>query len=183
MTATILPNYTIYESILRSPEIAIYRGRRDSDGAAVLIKVPEPGAGRDSTLATLRHEYRLLRELDIPGVPRALALEVYPGGRALIFADVPGKPLSDMLTKAQVELRTALGIGVALSRALEGLHHRGMIHKSLRPQHILCDPAEPSIHLVDFSLTSPLAQEPAHASPFIGELTAFAYISPEQTAA
>jgi predicted ATPase/GAF domain-containing protein/ABC-type transporter Mla MlaB component len=147
----------------------------------VLLKVPEPGANLESTLARLRHESRLLRDLNIPGAPQVLALEAYPGGRALIFADVPGVPLSKILAKGRLDLRTALRIGVTLAEVLEDLHRRDVIHKDLRPQHILCDLDGPSIHLVEFGVASRLSQEPTRAGSFVGELSAFAYISPEQT--
>src|SRR5687767_2742826 len=131
-------SYTVDALVLHSAEASLHRGRRVDDGAAVLIKTIEPGPGRNVRVARLRHEFQLLRQLDVPGVPHALALETFPGGWALILEPAAGESLAGLFAQGPLDVRTALALGVALSAVLAGVHQRGLIHKRLAPQSILC---------------------------------------------
>lgn len=173
-----IPNYSLDAAALHSAEVSLHRGRRIDDGKAVMIKTLVPGPGR---LARLRHEFHLLRQLDIPGVPRPLALETFPGSRALIVEPIAGEPLTHVLARGRLAVRTALAIGAALAEVLAGIHAHGLILKRLAPAFVLCDIAGPTVSLVDFGSASPLAQEPGRSTPFSGDLTDLAYCSPEQT--
>lgn len=173
-----IPNYSLDASALRSSEVSLHRGRRVDDGKEVMVKTLVPGPGR---MARLRHEFHLLRQLDLPGVPRPLALETFPGSRALILEPIAGECLADVLARGRIELRTVLAIGAALAEVLAGVHARGLILKRLAPSFVLCDLAGPKVALIDFGAASPLAQEPGRSTPFAGDLTDLAYCSPEQT--
>ncbi len=176
-----VPNYTLDELILRGPDVALHRGRRIDDGVAVAIKTPGSSSGRPAALARLRHEYQLLRQLDVPGVPHALALETFPGSRALILEAIAGESLATVLARGPLGVRAALGLGVALAGVLAGVHQQGLIHKRLAPQFIVYDAAGSAVSLVDFGSASPLAQEPARSTLYVGDAADLAYISPEQT--
>ena len=178
---TAIPNYSVEGSILVRSDFSLLHGHRLSDGAPVGIKVVELGAGRTTTPARLRHEHRLLRHLDAPGVPHVLAFEAYPGGRALILEPLAGELLTDVCRRGRVSVRTALAIGIALAAALDGMHRGGVIHKGLSPSLILCDLAEASVQLIDFGAASPLVQELGRATLLVRDTVDFAYISPEQT--
>jgi predicted ATPase/anti-anti-sigma regulatory factor/GAF domain-containing protein len=176
-----IPNYSLDELVLQSSDVVLHRGRRIDDGVAVTIKTLGPSPGRPAAQVRLRHEFQLLRQLDVPGVPHALALETFPGGRALILEAVAGESLATVLARGPLGVRAALGLGVALAGVLAGVHQQGLIHKRLAPQFIVYDAAGPAVSLVDFGSASPLAQEPARSTLFVGDAADLAYISPEQT--
>src|SRR5438093_637393 len=72
-----LPGYTVTEEVYRGRTRMVYRGRRDRDGLPVVLKtfsneVPAAAAG-----ASLRREYDLLKDLDVPGVAGRMHRDVY----------------------------------------------------------------------------------------------------------
>ena len=74
-------------------------------------------------------------------------------------------------------LRVAIGLAAALGR----LHERGLIHKDVKPAHILVDAATGAVWLTGFGIASLLPRE--HQVPAPPELIAgtLAYMAPEQT--
>ena len=91
--------------------------------------------------------------------------------------DPGGTLLSQALTSARVPIASTLAIGQQLARTLAELHGRGVVHRGIRPDVILCDPADGRAWLFDF--TDAVDTDPAAATP---RTTArLAYVAPEQT--
>ena len=175
-----LPNYTLTAPIHQGTASVLYRGRRDSDGALVVVKLPRavPPSARD--LAQLRHEYRLLCDLDVPGVGRALELVTYEGSLGLVLADLPGQSLAQRLRAERLDLTSALQIAASVAGTLEALHRRGILHKNVNPNNLVVTPTG-DVHLIDFGIATHLSQETQRAlRPGSLEGT-LAYLSPEQT--
>ena len=87
-----LPGYQISREIYRGRKRVIYRARRESDNLPAVIKafVSElPSAG---DIATSRHEYDVLRNLNIDGVIKVHSLEMLQNRPALVLEDIDGQP-------------------------------------------------------------------------------------------
>jgi hypothetical protein len=75
----------------------------------------------------------------------------------------------------------ALQIALSVARILDGVHRRNVIHKDIKPHHILVAPDTLAVHLVGFTIATLLPQETQQAmSPEALEGT-LAYMAPEQT--
>src|SRR5262249_22144436 len=74
-------------------------------------------------------------------------------------------------------LRVAIGLAVTLGQ----LHTRGLLHKDIKPAHILANPATGETWLTGFGIASRLPRE--HPAPEPPEVIAgtLAYMAPEQT--
>jgi serine/threonine protein kinase len=74
-------------------------------------------------------------------------------------------------------LRVAIGIAVALGH----LHRQGLVHKDVKPEHLLVDIASGAAWLTGFGIASRLTRE--HQAPDLPETIAgtLAYMAPEQT--
>jgi serine/threonine protein kinase len=73
-----------------------------------------------------------------------------------------------------------LRIAVQLAGALGKVHRRGLIHKDIKPAHIVVDAGD-HVRLTGFGLASRLPRErQAHAPPEVIDGT-LAYMAPEQT--
>jgi histidine kinase len=83
-------------------------------------------------VARLRREYELTRLAAGPGVVAVLALDALDGSPAIVEQDVGGESLARLLA-AGIDLGEALGIGVAVARALDRIHLEGVIHKDVNP--------------------------------------------------
>lgn len=118
-------------------------GHERASGAPVVIKVASAESPPPRDLARLRHEYLILRSLSIPGVVKALGLERYGNGLALILEGVRGQPLSTYLRAHRPDLITALRIAVRLSEILHALHACGVSHRDIKPHLIRPDRRRP----------------------------------------
>lgn len=173
--------YTIVETIHEGPEVALHRGRRTDDGAPVTLKRPRRSPPTPRDVARLRHEYALLRGLELPGVVKAYALESRGDELALVLESPPGRPLDAVLAGGRLPLREALALAAALAEVLAGVHARGVIHKHIKPGNVLVDREPLAVHLLGFELATRLsveAQRPTSLDALEGTL---AYMSPEQT--
>lgn len=161
----------------------LYRGRHRDTGVPVLIKRPAPHQRTAIVAAQLRYEFKLLSEFrELAGVPKVLALDSDDEGLGMILEDRGGEPLSDLISQRRLGgLAAALRIGATLAQTLDGIHKQGLVHKSLRPQNVLCDAEGSMVWLLDFGLTTRLATETAQTLQPTAQTPDLAYISPEQT--
>jgi predicted ATPase/anti-anti-sigma regulatory factor len=176
-----LEGHTITEVLLEGEVTTLYRGYRDVDGAPVLVKALNDDYPLAVEVARLRHEYLVMRDLDVPCVPEALGLGTCRNGVALVLSDTGKRPLTERLRRGRMELGAALRIGISLASALERVHLRGVIHKDVCPANILVDEATLEVELLGFGHAVRLLQEDQRmAPPGLLEGT-LAYMAPEQT--
>jgi predicted ATPase/GAF domain-containing protein len=175
-----LANYKMTDTVHEGAGTVLFRAVRSTDGAAVAVKTPSGAYPTPRQLTKLRHEYAILRHLKIPGVANVIALERHKGNLAIIFEDLPGRVLSDILAKQKLDISTTLSIAAAVADTLGSLHERQTIHKDIRPHTILFDAATGQVKLIDFGSATRLSQEAQPATPG-GIEGAPAYMSPEQT--
>ena len=147
------------------------------DGEARLLVRSRFGE-RPETLARFEHAYELREVLDPAWASRPLSLERQDGGDALLLEDPGGEVLSTLVGRpweSRVFLRVAIGIAAALRQ----LHKQGIVHKDVKPAHILVDVGTGQAWLTGFSIASRVPRE-RQAPPEIiaGSL---AYMAPEQT--
>jgi PAS domain S-box-containing protein len=128
----------------------------------------------------LAHEYGLRGNLDSAWALRPLELVREPG-RTLLVVDYGGGQPLDRLVREPMEIGQFLRIAAATSAALATLHERGLIHKDLKPAHVIVDAATERVWLTGFGIASRLPRERQPLEP--PELIAgtLAYMAPEQT--
>ncbi len=131
-------------------------------------------------LDRLAHEYELKDELDGAWAARPLEFVRERGRTMLMLEDPGGEPLA-RLVGAPMEvgrfLRLAIGIAAALGKA----HQRGLVHKDLKPAHILVDCADGQVRLTGFGIASRLPRERQTLDPPETIAGTLAYMAPEQT--
>jgi len=176
-----LSGYTIEGIIHRGRETTIYRGVRDSDGFPVAIKVSSRPIPTPRDRARLRYEYELLKELEQPGVVRALSLENGSKGLCLVLERLSGLPLDQYLPQSIPTIRQSLDLAIAMTSSIAAVHSRNIVHKDLKPHHLVFDPATGSITLLDFGIATRLGQVAAQSQGPSGLEGTLAYLSPEQT--
>ncbi|MBD2385305.1 trifunctional serine/threonine-protein kinase/ATP-binding protein/sensor histidine kinase [Cylindrospermum sp. FACHB-282] len=180
MTAT-LSGYQLLETIHSGSKTVIYRGRRETDNASVVIKTHLCEYPPLEDVARLRHEYQIIKPLRIPGIVKPYELKNYQHGLALVLEYVPGCLLKELIATQATTLITFLKVAINLAHTLGELHAQKIIHKDIKPHNILIDPDSGEVKLIDFSISSRLDQEnPTLSNPNLLEGT-LAYMSPEQT--
>ena len=170
-----------HQILLDDGERVICRGRRPGNrGDDVLLVEPATEYPLPAGLDRIAHEFELRDELDGAWAVRPREL-VREGGRTLLVLEDPGGELLERLLGAPMELGRALRFAVGIAAALGKLHQRGLIHKDLKPAHIMVNCADEQVRLTGFGITSRLPRErqaPESPGTIAGTL---AYMAPEQT--
>src|SRR5688500_6091315 len=98
------PGYTVSAVIHRGGRTVVFRATRDRDGLPVIIKSPLDEYPSPAQTASLRREFDLLQGLDLPGVPRAYALESHRDRLALVLEDVGDTTLKELIVRGLIDL-------------------------------------------------------------------------------
>jgi len=132
------------------------------------------------TLERLAHEYELKDELDGAWALRPLELVREDGRTALVLED-PGGELLASLLGTPMELGRFLRLAIRITVALRKFHQRGLVHKDLKPAHILVNCADGEVRVTGLGVASRLPRE--RQAPDPPEIIAgtLAYMAPEQT--
>jgi PAS domain S-box-containing protein len=167
-----ISGYEIVQNLGRTAGSTLYRIRRADDGLVLLKRLDETS---DAThIDRFRAEHELLASLNVPGIPRPLALSSDGAELAMLIEDVPGDLLESLLTEP-ISITRVLRLGLQLSASLSGLHDRHIVHRDLRPSNLLVSRADDRLSIVDLSWAAPVGRVNAL------ERDDLAYISPEQT--
>src|SRR6185369_2903698 len=162
---------------------------------SVLVSMPASEHPAPERIRMLEHELALRAELDPKWAVRPLALSQYRGRAALIFEDKPGELLEQLLNKPPVsaalsmrrsaepamELGLFLRLAVGLAAALGEVHRRGILHKDVKPAHVLVNAATGQAWLTGFGIASRLPRERHTPDPPETIAGTLAYMAPEQT--
>lgn len=176
-----LPGYTLSTVLHDGLSTLILQGYRNADQVPVVAKLSRSDLPRPREVARRRHEYAILKQLDVNGVIKAYALESYSNGLALILEGINAKPLNDLIRAGTLDVKETLRIAIRLAEILAGIYKQRVIHKDIKPANILIEEGTNNVYLIDFGVASLLSQEALHSTaPHALEGT-LAYMSPEQS--
>src|SRR5450631_3056961 len=172
-------SYDVNQELYASAATVVVRARRRQDGCRVVIKRPCRPVSTADAASSLRHEYEILKSLDIAEVARAIAFEVSDGGAALIVED-GGEPVDTLPRQSPADVCNFLKAAIAISRAVQAIHDKGVVHKDIKPQHLLHD-SDGNVKIIDFGLSTRLVHEYCQWVDIDSIQGTLAYIAPEQT--
>ena len=157
-----------------------WRPGADGSQHPVLAVLPVAEQPAPATLDRLAHEYALKDELDGTWAVRPLAFVRNPGQTMLVLEDPASQPLARRLG-APMAMEDFLPLAIAIAGALAQVHRRGLVHKDIKPQNILVNPANGEIKLTGFGIASLLPRERQAPEPPESIAGTLAYMAPEQT--
>lgn len=153
----------------------LYRARRIADGARVILKTPCASRPTARDVADFDHEYTVLARLSGTAVATTIAFQDVEGRPWLVLEDLGGAPLNSIVSRFRAPAH-AIAMGAQIAAALAEIHRRGVIHRDIKPAHVLVL-ADGSIRITGFRIAS-LLRVDASAVSVQGT---FAYMAPEQT--
>ncbi|MGE3457613.1 MAG: AAA family ATPase [Kofleriaceae bacterium] len=165
----------------------LHRGRRHTlvratHGArTIVIKQPAAEPPAPSAIASLRHEYEILRELNAPGIVRAVDLVPISGGLGLVVDDAGPRDFAHWIDAGCPSMSDFFEISIQLADIVARVHEARIVHRDLNPSNLIWDAEARRLTLVDFGIAttlSGLTVETTGPSQLEGTL---GYISPEQT--
>jgi len=170
------------ETLWEDGERVFSRARRPADGGDVMRLIARPAVAQPSpaSLDRLAHEFELKDELDGAWAVRPLELVREGGGTLLVLEDPGGEPL-ERLIGAPMAVGSALRLAVGIAAALGKLHQRGLVHKDVKPAHILVNCTDGQPRLSGFGIASQLRRERQAPEPPETLAGTLAYMAPEQT--
>ena len=163
-------------------ERVLSRGRHPTEDSDRNVLLVQPAAEHPlpASLDRLAREFDLKDELGDAWAVQPLALLRESRRPLLVLDDPGGEPLAGLLGKP-MEMGEFLRLAVGIAAALGKLHQRGLVHKDLKPAHILVNCADANVRLTGFGLASRLPRERQAPEPPETIAGTLAYMAPEQT--
>ena len=171
------------ETILADGEFVLYRSRDPIDRTSprsALVVMPRSEYPRPHATRMLEHEHSLRDELDPAWALRPLKLTTFEGRPALVLED-PGGELLLQRAGTPMDVADVLRVGAGVAAALRQLHGHGLIHKDIKPSHVMVEWGTGQVWLWGFGLTSRLPRERRAPEPPEVIAGTLAYMAPEQT--
>lgn len=177
----VIAGYTILGQISAGERSLVLRARRESDGLAVVLKMPVSNALPLRETLRYQHEYRLLASLSLSQVIRVHALLAHEDGFILVEEDFSACDLGQFLRDRALPAGEFFVLARQMAQGLAQVHRNNIIHKDLHLGNVLIDPVSGLVKLSDFGQSSLFESEMPEA---LGEGMiegALAYMAPEQT--
>jgi len=122
----------------------VYRARDELLGRDVALKVFRRELATEEDLRRQQSEIRLLATLSHPSLVTLFDAVPGPDGRGVLVLEfVDGPDLGSRLGTG-LEPAALAAIGADVARALDYIHHRGVVHRDVAPANILLPTAEHS---------------------------------------
>ncbi len=174
-----LDHYRIEGVVARSAVATIFRAVDLRTNQQVALKVPHSELESDPTFADrFRREEEIGKGLNHPGLIKLLA-DPDRSQPYIVMEWFEGKPLRQVMSEEKLTAERAVRIVIAICQTLEYVHNHGIVHRDLRPEHILVD-AEDHIKLIDFGAAGQAAGRRITFTN-ISQITGGSeYISPEE---
>ncbi|MEA5470480.1 AAA family ATPase [Spirulina sp. 06S082] len=181
-----LKGYTIQAQIYESINSIVYRGVDEQTQQPAILKMLKSDYPSSYALTRYRQEYKILKNLKIPGVIKVYDLKPYRNTLFLVLEDFGGTSLRNYLNptlnqQQGFSIGEFLPIAIEIADTLGQIHVKNIIHKDINPANLVVHPETQQVKIIDFGIASVLTREnPILKSPDVLEGT-LAYISPEQT--
>ncbi|NET45733.1 ATP-binding sensor histidine kinase [Okeania sp. SIO2B3] len=175
------PGYSNLQTLYQGSNSIIYRALRQSDHTLVVLKTQISEYPAPEEIARIRHEYNILKNLNVEGVVKSIDLIHQEYRLILILEYFNSVSLKQHITDSSIAISQFLNIAFQLSDTLDKIHQQQIIHKDIKPHNILIHPTTQKTKIIDFSIATRLETETQTIiNPNYIEGT-LAYISPEQT--
>ncbi|MFO0888896.1 MAG: serine/threonine-protein kinase [Isosphaeraceae bacterium] len=152
----------------------------------VALKVIKPGMDTAQVIARFEAERQALAMMDHPNIARALDAGTTDAGRPYFVMElVEGSPITRYCDENRLGIRPRLELFVAICRAVQHAHQKGIIHRDIKPSNILVTihDGRPVPKVIDFGIAKAIDQRLTERTLFtqLGQLVGTPeYMSPEQ---
>lgn len=162
----------------------VWEAEDKRSGQTVAVKLlrqavdPQQNQELERRFQSEAHTARLLQHPDIVSV---LDVGRTDAGQAWMALEwLTGRPLSEYCVRARrLSAGVVLGMGQRLASALGHAHQRGVIHRDIKPDNLMFDPATGQLKITDFGVARAEDSSATQTGMVLGTP---AYMAPEQLA-
>ncbi|HEV3386061.1 MAG TPA: serine/threonine-protein kinase [Gemmata sp.] len=177
MTGARVGNWYLEAEIGRGSLGIIYRARGydDANRRAAVKVYTGPGTQDAAFVQKFSSEMLPLQRLDHANIARYYDSGIHGGLPFIACELVEGEDFAKLLTSGARSWREVLGVAVQAARALKHAHNRNVLHRDLKPAHLMLTP-DGTLKVLSFGLNRIIPAPPPSPTPAIGSA---AYIPPE----
>src|SRR5262245_52912336 len=152
----------------------------------VALKVVKLGMDTNQVLARFANERQALAMMDHPNVARIFDAGATPKGRPYFVMEyIDGAPIIQYCDHKRMPIKERLALFLAVCRAVQHAHEKGVIHRDLKPSNVLVteQDTKPIPKVIDFGIakaTDKWAIENTLLTQFGQIVGTPEYASPEQ---
>jgi serine/threonine protein kinase/Flp pilus assembly protein TadD len=159
--ATVGP-YRLLEAIGEGGMGVVYVAVQDAPvRREVALKVIKPGMDTRQVVARFEAERQALALMDHPNIARVLEAGATGSGRPYFVMElVRGTPITEYCDHERLPIDDRLGLFVLVCQAVQHAHHKGVIHRDLKPNNVLVTPHDgvPVPKVIDFGVAKAVGQ-------------------------
>src|SRR5262249_50860079 len=152
----------------------------------VTVKLIKAGMDSKQVIARFEAERQALALMDHPNIAKVLDAGATESGRPYFAMElVKGRPITRYCDERRLSVRARLELFVPVCQAVQHAHQKGVIHRDLKPSHVLVAPYDglPVVKVIDFGVAKAAGQpltERTLATGFGAVVGTLEYMSPEQ---
>lgn len=184
MSAEALPRFDgclVVKRLRSGPVADLFHALQQPLGRPVLIKALSPSILPTSPFAaTVEREARVLSALHHAGIPHLYDFVRRDDRMWLVLEWVDGSSLDEVVQRSgSLPPAVVAAVALALSRALEHAHERGVVHRDVQPRNVMIS-RQGEVKLMNFSVA---VDEELSSMPELFDASGFggpSYLSPEQ---
>ena len=175
-----LGGFELLEKIGQGGMGSVFKARQKELDRVVALKVLSPRLSRNSEfVARFLREARSAGKLNHPNIVAAIDVGEDEGFYYFAMEYVDGETLAMVLAReGRLPEARALAIATDVARALDHAHHKGLIHRDIKPDNVMVT-ADGRARVTDFGLARAIDPDEAGADVdrFMGTPS---YVAPEQ---
>lgn len=180
LAGTTLGDYTVESLICRGSMGTVYKARSASRDQPVALKILDPRT--TSAPSLMRWFEKEARDL-IPFLNHQNISQLYDVERDgdiwfLSMEYAAGRTLRELIEEGPIEVQRAVGIIAQVARALEHVHRHHIVHRDIKPSHIMVDNMD-NVKVMDFALARVIKDRIAQEEIDV-LMKGVPYVSPEQ---
>jgi len=176
-----VPGYKQLKLVHQGLQNLVYSGVRVKDGQKAILRQLRPELISPQLVSRHQREFELLTQIQSPHVIRPLELIERDDAPILVTEEPSGTSLLEYIGEHDLSVVEAATIGCLVAKAISDLHRVHIVHRDINPANIVYDPAENTIKLIDFGISTSVS--PNQVDPEVNRMLegTLAYLSPEQT--
>ncbi len=166
-------HYTLLDKLGAGGQGEVRRAHDEVRGVDVALKIVRTsGTAGEAAYAALQREYEIAGRLDHPAILKVFSPEHSTDFVALPMELAAGGDMRRLRGAGYLEIVPIL---IEVAQALDHAHHRGVVHRDLKPGNVLFD-VRGRVKLADFGVAGVVSSEAGTANHGLSPFTA----SPEQ---